>query len=222
MVEALYELIQEGECKREDFILQTKIPAGDEKAFMKFWTQSWDNVEDKLGYIDLLSLHALADVDEKLDVSLRLAEGFKKEGKVRHIGFSTHGTSEQIMACINTERVSFVFNILCWNLHLRFHLKIHMKMMALMVDLEYYLSIDLLCCSSHFPFSSNTSICTNTSLDPTMEPEHPIRRGDTGTLHASNVHKSWIWGSFKYHPLTREESSTGPLVTLPLSLARKK
>lgn len=107
MAEALHELMEEGECKREDFIFQTKIPMGDEKTFLKFWRQSWDNVGEKLGYIDLFSLHAISDVNEKLNASLRVAEGLKKAGKVKHIGFSTHGTSEQIMALINTERVSF-------------------------------------------------------------------------------------------------------------------
>jgi hypothetical protein len=108
MVEALYELIQEGDVKREDFILQTKIPATNEKKFRKFWKQSWDNIGEKLGYIDLFSLHAVAEVNADLLTSLDICEELKREGKICHIGFSTHGTSEQIMALINTERVSFI------------------------------------------------------------------------------------------------------------------
>jgi len=107
IVEALYELIQEGEVKREDFILQTKIPAGDEKTFMKFWKQSWSNIEKKLGYIDLLGIHAIAFMDENTEISLKISEQLKQEGKIRHIGFSTHGTSSQIMNLINSERVSY-------------------------------------------------------------------------------------------------------------------
>ena len=38
----------------------------------------------------------------------------KEEGKIRHIGFSTHGTSEQIMALLNTEYFDYV------NLHEHF------------------------------------------------------------------------------------------------------
>ena len=107
IVEALYELIEEGEVKREDFILQTKIPPGDEKTFMKFWKQSWSNIEKKLGYIDLLGIHAVAFMDEKTEISLKISEQLKREGKIRHIGFSTHGTSSQIMNLINSERVSY-------------------------------------------------------------------------------------------------------------------
>jgi hypothetical protein len=106
IVEALHELIQEGEVKREDFILQTKIPASNEKTFIKFWKQSWSNIEKKLGYIDLFSLHAIDKMSENVEVSLKISEQLKKEGKIRHIGFSTHATSEQIMALINTDRVS--------------------------------------------------------------------------------------------------------------------
>ena len=93
--------------KREDFILQTKIPPGDEKTFMKFWKQSWSNIEKKLGYIDLLGIHAVAFMDEKTEISLKISEQLKREGKIRHIGFSTHGTSSQIMNLINSERVSY-------------------------------------------------------------------------------------------------------------------
>jgi len=108
IVEALYELIQEGVVKREDFILQTKVPALDEKMFMKVWKQSWSNIEKKLGYIDFFSLHAIAEMDEKTEVCLMISEQFKKEGKIRHIGFSTHATSEQIMKLINTDRFEYV------------------------------------------------------------------------------------------------------------------
>ncbi len=106
MVHALYELIQEGEIKREDFILQTKVIKSDtRKGFLKLFNQSWANVEEKLGYIDLLSIHAIAEFDEGTKVSLAVCEELKKQGKIKHIGFSTHGTADQIMALINTEKV---------------------------------------------------------------------------------------------------------------------
>lgn len=58
MVEALYEMIETGEIKREDFIFQTKIILQkSEKGFKTLWDQTWKNCE-KLGHIDLFSLHA--------------------------------------------------------------------------------------------------------------------------------------------------------------------
>lgn len=106
-VEALYELIQEGVVKREDFIFQTKLSANKEKEFLKLWNQSWANIGEKLGYIDLLGLHCVNDVDEAMEQSYAVCERLKQDGKIRHIGFSTHGTSERIMKVINTEKVSF-------------------------------------------------------------------------------------------------------------------
>ena len=115
MIQALYELIEEGEIKREDFIFQTKVVVQNTaKGFLELFDQTWANVHKKLGYIDLFSLHAIADVDEKLEICLEISQRLKKEGKIRHIGFSTHGTSEQIMALLNTESFDYV------NLHEHF------------------------------------------------------------------------------------------------------
>jgi predicted aldo/keto reductase-like oxidoreductase len=115
ITEALFELMEEGEIKREDFILQTKISRGDKKTFMKSWDATWSNVGEKLGYVDLFAIHAVADIDEKLEESIAICKQLQKEGKIRHIGFSTHGSSEQIMALINTEYVSvFVLRLLAW------------------------------------------------------------------------------------------------------------
>mmetsp|Transcript_16396 Transcript_16396/g.18692 ORF Transcript_16396/g.18692 Transcript_16396/m.18692 type:complete len:633 (+) Transcript_16396:125-2023(+) len=108
IVDALYELIQNGEIKREDFILQTKIPGVNTKKFNNFFNQSWANIKDKLGYIDLLSIHAISFVNEATHESLAICENLKKEGKIRHIGFSTHATSEQIMELLNTEKFDYV------------------------------------------------------------------------------------------------------------------
>ena len=108
IVEALSELIAEGEIKRDDFILQTKIPPGDTKAFRKAWNASWTNIKDKLGYVDLLSVHCVNDVNEKLFQSLDICEQLKNEGIAKFIGFSTHGTTEQILNLINTNRFDYV------------------------------------------------------------------------------------------------------------------
>jgi hypothetical protein len=115
-VEALHELMQEGEIKREDFIFQTKLAAGEEAAFLKVWNATWDNVGEKLGYIDLLGLHAIADINKAMEQSVAICNELKREGKIRHLGFSTHGTSEQIMDLINTEKVREVLDgCMYWN-----------------------------------------------------------------------------------------------------------
>jgi len=113
MVEALYELMEEGEIKREDFVFQTKLlPAATKEKFEAGWKLSWDNIRDKLGYVDLLGMHAICRLDDALMECLDVCERLKREGLVRHIGFSTHGTSEQIINIINTERVCYVENFI--------------------------------------------------------------------------------------------------------------
>ncbi len=106
MTEALYELMEEGEIQRKDFIFQTKIFCADKKTFMKSWDATWSNVREKLGYVDLLALHAIADVNTKLADCIAICNDLKQQGKIRNLGFSTHGSSEQIMNLINTEYVS--------------------------------------------------------------------------------------------------------------------
>ncbi len=114
-VAALVELMNEGIVRREDFIFQTKVFPMEKKAdFVKQWNASWTNVE-KLGYVDLLSFHCVSD-DKLVDVVTsdddeglyKFVEGLKKEGKVRHIGFSTHGSAEVIMKMINSEKFEYV------------------------------------------------------------------------------------------------------------------
>eukprot|EP00591_Stephanopyxis_turris_P015141 CAMPEP_0195538964 /NCGR_PEP_ID=MMETSP0794_2-20130614/49805_1 /TAXON_ID=515487 /ORGANISM="Stephanopyxis turris, Strain CCMP 815" /LENGTH=626 /DNA_ID=CAMNT_0040672975 /DNA_START=47 /DNA_END=1927 /DNA_ORIENTATION=- len=107
-VEALHELMQEGVMKREDFIFQTKLIPRKEEKFLKLWNATWDNVGEKLGYIDLLGIHAVHKINRALEESIAVCERLKREGKIRHIGFSTHGTSEQIMNLINTEKFEYI------------------------------------------------------------------------------------------------------------------
>lgn len=120
--QALYELIESGEIKREDFILQTKVvPKATRKEFDEVFSQSWLTFADKLGYIDLFSFHCvspkeqvewvLSDAD---DMCMATIKQYQMEGKIKHIGFSTHGTAANIMTLINSEKFSYV------NLHCHF------------------------------------------------------------------------------------------------------
>ena len=116
-VNALSELIAEGSIQRSDFIFQTKLfPMEKRVKFVEQWEASWSNVHP-LGYVDLLSFHCVSD-DSQIDIVLNdedeetsiyaFVKKLQSEGKVRHIGFSTHGSAETIMRMINSEKFDYV------------------------------------------------------------------------------------------------------------------
>ena len=99
LADALHAMIASGEIKREDFVLQTKlIPNAKLATFITQWEASWSLFE-KLGYIDLLSSHGLTSEKEYKwvfengeDSNLPFMQKLVKEGKVKHLGFATHGS----------------------------------------------------------------------------------------------------------------------------------
>ncbi|ODG98118.1 aldo/keto reductase [Nostoc sp. KVJ20] len=97
---------------REKLIVQTKIsPTADAKEFRQTFEQSLKNLQ--LDYVDLLGLHGINHA-ESLDYSIRpggcleVAQQLQAEGKVRFIGFSTHGSTELIVETINTNLFDYV------------------------------------------------------------------------------------------------------------------
>jgi len=97
---------------REKLIVQTKInPEADAKKFREKFEQSLKNLQ--LDYVDLLGLHGI-NHDESLDYSIRpggcleVAQQLQAEGKVRFIGFSTHGSTDTIVQTINTNQFDYV------------------------------------------------------------------------------------------------------------------
>lgn len=97
---------------RDGLIIQTKIAPTEDPAEFRA------NVEDSLArlqvdYVDLLGLHGLNDA-QTFDWALRpggcldAAEDLRRQGRVRHIGFSTHAPREQIEAAIATGRFDYV------------------------------------------------------------------------------------------------------------------
>ncbi|MEH1929695.1 aldo/keto reductase [Nostoc sp.] len=97
---------------REKLIVQTKInPEADAKEFREKFEQSLKNLQ--LDYVDLLGLHGI-NHDESLDYSIRpggcleVAQQLQAEGKVRFIGFSTHGSTDMIVQTINTNQFDYV------------------------------------------------------------------------------------------------------------------
>ncbi|MBD1902883.1 aldo/keto reductase [Trichocoleus sp. DQ-A3] len=97
---------------REKMIIQTKIsPKADAKEFRQEFEKSLAYL--KLDYVDLLSLHGV-NTDELLHDSIKqggcleVARQLQDRGKVRFIGFSTHGPSDVIVKAIETNQFDYV------------------------------------------------------------------------------------------------------------------
>ena len=120
---ALKTLFDEGVCKREDLIIQTKggISASTSKSDYK--SSILQQIERLgVGYVDLFSVHGLNTDDhcewlfdhgEKGNLIEAVRE-LKAEGKIRWIGFSTHAPSHAIKSAIETDAFDYL------NLHYHF------------------------------------------------------------------------------------------------------
>lgn len=100
------------EFPREQLIVQTKVtPKSDTVEFRHKFEQSLAFL--KLDYVDLLSLHGI-NTDELLHDSIRpggcldVARKLQREGRVRFIGFSTHGPTDIIVKTIETDQFDYV------------------------------------------------------------------------------------------------------------------
>lgn len=99
---------------RDEIIVQTKVPpfeTADE--FYKTFDQSMAYLN--LDYVDLLSLHGIND-RRFLDWSLKkggcleAARKLQAEGRCRHVGFSTHATSDIILEAVESQGFDY-FNV---------------------------------------------------------------------------------------------------------------
>ncbi|MEA5598271.1 aldo/keto reductase [Rivularia sp. UHCC 0363] len=97
---------------RDQLIIQTKVgPKADAKQFEKTLEQSFKNL--RLDYIDLLGIHGINNA-ETLENTMRpggcldIARKFQAQGKIRFIGFSTHGPTDIIVEAINTNQFDYV------------------------------------------------------------------------------------------------------------------
>jgi len=97
---------------REKLIIQTKIGPQESRAkFLETFELSMRNLQ--LDYVDLFSIHGINNreiLDQTLAPggALECAQQLQKEGRIRHIGFSTHGTCDEIIAAIATDAFSYV------------------------------------------------------------------------------------------------------------------
>ncbi|MGB3766284.1 MAG: aldo/keto reductase [Phormidesmis sp.] len=98
--------------ERDRLIIQTKVsPKADPQDFQDTVNTSLTNLQ--LDYIDLLGLHGINNA-ETLHNSVRpggcvdIAKQLQAEGKVRHIGFSTHGPTQVIVDAIETNLFDYI------------------------------------------------------------------------------------------------------------------
>ncbi|MEL6816726.1 MAG: aldo/keto reductase [Cyanobacteria bacterium J06598_3] len=98
--------------ERNRLIVQTKVtPRQDGSNFLDTFNKSLSNLN--LDYVDLLGLHGINNA-ETLNNSVRkggcvdIARQLQAKGKVRHIGFSTHGPTQVIVDAIETGLFDYV------------------------------------------------------------------------------------------------------------------
>ncbi len=97
---------------REKMIVQTKVgPTADPREFRKTFDTSMRYL--KLDHVDLFTLHGINNA-ELLDWSLRpggcldAARQFQRDGRCRHIGFTTHATTDIILRAIESDAFDYV------------------------------------------------------------------------------------------------------------------
>jgi len=92
---------------RERLIVQTKLsPLADPQEFVRQFRQSLARL--RLDYVDLLGLHGINTYQSlwhsvRPDGCLTAARRLQAEGLVRHVGFSTHGPLDVLLAAIEHE-----------------------------------------------------------------------------------------------------------------------
>jgi predicted aldo/keto reductase-like oxidoreductase len=94
---------------RDKMIVQTKIGPKDTPAeFLEAFEVSMAAL--KLDHVDLLAIHGINSEEpfQQALKSMPALQQLKKEGRCRHIGFSTHGTSDIVVKAIETGLFDYV------------------------------------------------------------------------------------------------------------------
>jgi len=98
--------------RRDRFVLQTKVrPSPNVKEFEAQLEESFQLL--KIDYLDLFAIHGVNDKDSA-DWSLapggclEVVERWRKQGRIRHIGFSTHATQPLILRMIESGRFDYI------------------------------------------------------------------------------------------------------------------
>ena len=96
---------------RDKIIVQTKIgPKDSEDEFLKTFDISMNNLQ--LDYVDLFGIHGINTPFLLRKVlkggTLKAVRKLQDEGRIRHVGFSTHGPTQTIVDAIETGEFSYV------------------------------------------------------------------------------------------------------------------
>lgn len=119
---ALKRCMDEGLFKREDYVLQTKVaPMPTKEKFAEMMKKSIDTLDlegNGLGHIDLFAFHGI-NSEKKLKFVLEggcmdVIRDYQKQGKIKWVGFSTHGMEPLITKACATGQFDYV------NLHHQF------------------------------------------------------------------------------------------------------
>jgi len=98
--------------RRDRFVLQTKLrPSPNVREFEAQLEESFQLL--KVDYLDLFAMHGVNDQDS-VDWSLapggclEVVERWRKQGRIRHIGFSTHAPQPLILRMLETDRFDYI------------------------------------------------------------------------------------------------------------------
>lgn len=97
---------------RRSFILQTKVrPTDDPRLFARHLDDSFSRLQ--VDQIDLFAFHGVNTphcLQQILRASgcLEVVEGLRRDGRIRHVGFSTHAPTKLILEAIATGRFDYV------------------------------------------------------------------------------------------------------------------
>ena len=115
--------LQQLSLEREKIFLTTKLPPTPNAEQMDEWlNQSLSCLQ--VDYLDCLAIHGINTWQhfawiQQPDGCMSVLQRAQQEGKIRHLGFSTHGSLELIMAAIETGLFEFV------NLHYYYFFQRH-------------------------------------------------------------------------------------------------
>lgn len=111
---ALEQLMATGVVQRSDLLIQTKVaPMDSPDEFRETLETSFKNL--KVDYLDLFAFHGI-NMPEDLENTvgkdgnncMAVIQEYVQAGKIRHVGFSTHGSTEIIVKAIETDAFDYV------------------------------------------------------------------------------------------------------------------
>jgi uncharacterized protein len=94
---------------RNQFYLTTKFTPTNDKYQLTNWMEE-SLTHLKTDYLDCVAIHGINTLEHLLtfEQAIEAIEEAKKAGKIKHLGFSSHGSLDLILTTINTNLFSFV------------------------------------------------------------------------------------------------------------------